>query len=136
MRAVRTAHQTCDSSVMDPHIRRQAFGLALAHARKAAGLTQGALGQAVGYEQGSVTGWERGRTEPDPFVAAKLEEAVGVRPGTLTRKLGYLPLSATEPGEPITVTDAILADSTLDDDGRTAMLSTYRALSRRRGSQQ
>jgi hypothetical protein len=63
--------------------------------------------------------------EPNPRQAVAIEQALGVRPGTLTQLLGYLPVDA----KPIqSVREAIEADPGLDELGRAAMSSTYQAL--------
>jgi transcriptional regulator with XRE-family HTH domain len=50
----------------------------LAHTRRSAGLTQDTLAELVGCDRSTVTRWEAGDTEPQPFVRPKLAEALHI----------------------------------------------------------
>lgn len=119
---------------MNRATRRQAFGTALARAREEAGYSRQAdLAEELGVDQRKVSQWERGKIEPDREMMPLIELALELPPGTLTRHLGYLPLNydpnlAAEPD----VITAVISDHRLDDDGRSALFATYRAVTNRR----
>ena len=85
-------------------------------------------GRSAPYSQSQVSDWMNGK-EPSPSQVFAIEEALRLRPGTLSRILGYLPVSARN----ITsVPDALAADPALDVESRNALLASYRVLSRRK----
>jgi len=59
------------------------IGERIALARRAAGLSQGALGERVGAGQTTVSSWERGRTEPTRDDVQRIAAVLGVPPATL-----------------------------------------------------
>jgi hypothetical protein len=69
-------------------------------------------GRSQHYSQQQVSNWVQGN-EPNPRQAIAIEKALGVRPGTLTRLLGYLPLDARTTK---TVNEAVAADPSLESD--------------------
>lgn len=73
---------------------------------------------------GSAVGqWISGKTEPTgPETVFAIEAAVGVKPGTLSRLLGYLPTTAKDM---TSVADAIAVDTRLDDDARSLLRVVY-----------
>lgn len=50
----------------------------LIEARRAAGMTQQQLAEAIGKDQGSISRYESGATEPDKDVAMALARALGI----------------------------------------------------------
>lgn len=94
--------------------------------------SQGDLGRAVAdqegraepYGQSVVSNWLLGK-EPNPRQAFAIERALGVRPGTLTRLLGYMPLDA----RPVrSFEDVIQSDPSLSPQHRNALRNLYRDL--------
>jgi hypothetical protein len=85
-----------------------------------------AEGRPEPYSQQQVSTWRNGK-EPSPRQAIAIERALGCRPGTLTRLLGYLPVDA-KPTR--TFDDVINTDPGLDDRARQALRQMHRALGR------
>jgi len=56
----------------------------LAQQRKAAGYTQEGLAYELGVDRTTVTRWEAGETEPQPWIRRKLARVLGVSPERLT----------------------------------------------------
>lgn len=87
------------------------------------GVAQAQLAEALGgFAQSTVSAWISGAATPVPDIVFRIEGALSVDPGTLSRHLGYLP--ATEG----CVEAAIAADPSLGDRERTLLLSHYRSL--------
>jgi hypothetical protein len=83
------------------------------------------LGEDTPITASAVTQWINGDTEPKPPERVfAIERVVGVRPGTLSRLLGYLPLDA----KPVrSVIEAIDADTNLSEPMRAVLREAYRA---------
>jgi len=64
-------------------LRRMGIGERIAAARKAAGVSQGRLGELVGAGQTTVSSWERGRTEPTREDVQRIAAALKMTPATL-----------------------------------------------------
>jgi transcriptional regulator with XRE-family HTH domain len=107
--------------------QREVFRQALRRAREASGLSQRAVGEAVGRTGSAVWQWEEGRGAPDPVAVAKLEEILGLESGSLAKLLGYAPVGTDGP---VSVVEALNADPRLDDGGRELLTSVYRWLVR------
>lgn len=110
-----------------------AFGEAARAALMAKGVTLAQLAEAM-TELGNKTSqpqlsqWINGKHEPPRRMVFAMERALRLRPGALSRTLGYLPILA----KPVTtVLDAIEADPRLSDEGKTAVLLMYREMARR-----
>jgi tetratricopeptide (TPR) repeat protein/DNA-binding XRE family transcriptional regulator len=73
-----------DDAVMNGAAKRRR----LAQRRKAVGLTQEQLAEEVGVERTTVVRWERGTTEPLPWLQPKLARALQVPTSQLTELLG------------------------------------------------
>lgn len=110
--------------------RRTVFGQAVETALD--GRSQAWLGAEVARDLGmaspisgsAVSQWIAGKTEPDPQRVFAIERALHLKPGTLSRFLGYLPLDA----HPVlSVEDAIDADPRLTPPLRDAIRAAYRA---------
>lgn len=106
---------------------RAALGAALA----ASGMSQRALGEAVGIPastaQSRVSAWLNGeRHPPSPAMVVALERTLGLAPGALTLHLGFLPPDARR--EVRSVTEAIDADPLLDERARRALRNLYATL--------
>lgn len=78
------------------------------------------------YAQTAVSGWIVGANGVEPDVAFAMERALGLRPGDLSRHLGYLPVAARP--EPVGVEAAIAADPRLSATLKRALLAAYREL--------
>ena len=111
--------------------QREVFRRALQQAREDCGLSQRALAQAVGVTQGAVWQWERdsGATVPRPDVTIRLEQALRLEPGQLSRLLGYLP-ATTETGTSPGVVEAAKKDPRLGEQERELLIAVYRELVR------
>lgn len=112
--------------------QRAAFGGALQDVLDRLGMSQTALAAEVGRALGRgpvsqpwISEIRRGAKEPSVEVAFAIEEVVGVKPGQLTRHLGYVPAGARASAS---VVDAIEGDVRLDDRGRRSLLAAYGAL--------
>lgn len=111
--------------------RLAAFGDALGAAMSAAGVTQVELAADLKTTQSAVSAWVTGKSEPDdPYAVFAVERAVKVRPGSLSRFLGYLPPEAVKVSA--SLEEAIDGDPYLDADARELLLNTYRTLSKSR----
>jgi hypothetical protein len=74
------------------------------------------------YTASAVTMWVNGDTEPTRPKVWAIEAALGAKPGSLSRLLGYLPVEA----RPVsTVVAAIEADPALGDEARRVLLAVY-----------
>jgi transcriptional regulator with XRE-family HTH domain len=107
--------------------QREAFRQALRRARDTSGLSQRAVGEAVGRTGSAVWQWEEGRGAPDHATVTKLEAVVGLEQGSLARLLGYVPAGVDGP---VSVIEALNADPRLNDSGRELLTSVYRWLVR------
>jgi transcriptional regulator with XRE-family HTH domain len=107
--------------------QREAFRRSLRLARQTSGLSQRAVGEAVGRTGSAVWQWEEGRGAPDPATVAKLEAILELEPGTLAKLLGYAPAGVDGP---VSVIEALNADPRLNDGGRELLTSVYRWLVR------
>lgn len=103
------------------------FGTALAGALRARGTTQHGLGRSLGIGQSTISAWVADRAVPSQFVVFKVEAALELSPGTLSRHLGYLPVDAAVPS---TVLECIAVDPALTDGQRAALRAVYEELTR------
>lgn len=74
------------------------------------------------FTASAVTQWIDGETEPTRDKVFAIEAALKVAPGTLSRILGYLPVTAVAARS---VPDAIRADRTLPEEARGLLLKVY-----------
>jgi transcriptional regulator with XRE-family HTH domain len=112
--------------------RRKAFGAALGEALQVRGLTQAQLGQQLGgITQSAISQWRSGDVDPGPETVFKVEKALDLPPGHLSRHLGYLPPSA-ENKTSLTTEDMLINDPLLDDIQKRGMLAMYREFTGRR----
>ena len=109
--------------------QREAFRQALRHTREQRGLTQRALSRAIGLTNSAVWQWEQGKAIPRPEIVAKLEAALDLGPGVLSRLLGYLP-ATTQTGTTAGVVDAARTDPRLGEQERELLIAVYRELVR------
>jgi transcriptional regulator with XRE-family HTH domain len=108
-----------------------AFGQAIAEELRSRGLTQAqlrrdleeALGDTI--HQTTVSNWVAGKHEPSRTQAILLEEFLRAAPGSLTRHIGYLPLTAHPT---IDVIDAIGADPGLTPEQREDLTAQYEGM--------
>ena len=89
---------------MDSTEKRKRFGRALRAARTAAGLSQTKLSVQIDKDQGIISDYEAGKTEPGVEAVVALEEALSLEPGSLSRYLGWIPVNPAEAPEPPNVT--------------------------------
>lgn len=82
-----------------------------------------AEGRPQPYSQQNVWRWLDGRSVPDHRQVVAMEKVLRLRPGTLTRLLGSLPL---ESRSITTVEDAISADTDLSPVAKEHLLAQYR----------
>jgi transcriptional regulator with XRE-family HTH domain len=111
--------------------QREVFRRTLRQAREDAGLSQRALARAVSVSPGAVWQWERDRdgTVPRLDMTTRLEQVLKLKPGHLSRLLGYVPATA-EPGAMTSVVAAARADPRLGDSERELLIAVYRELVR------
>lgn len=69
----------------------------MARARKAAGYTQEGLADALRVDRTTVVRWERGGSEPQPYLQPKLARLLGVSPSTLAELLVVRAISVSPP---------------------------------------
>ena len=98
---------------------------ALRQARARANLTQEELARRLRVTQGHVSRWESGRV-PKLDVLARIEtEGLGLVPGDLLRRAGFV-------RDPSTTEEAILSDPHLQDEDKALIIDVLRAAIRRR----
>lgn len=82
-------------------------------------------GRPNGYKQATVSGWLAGINRPDPDQVFAIERALAMRPGSLSRMLGYVPAGTTEPSGS---RQALADDPLLSEVGRRTLLAAYEQL--------
>lgn len=108
---------------------RKAFGDALTAAMAAKGLEQKQVAVLLTTETQesvaapSISQWARGTHEPSRDRVFALEKVLGLKGGSLSRHLGYLPVAARSV---TSVADAIEADSALTEGAKAMLLAAYR----------
>lgn len=114
---------------------REAFRTTIGHRLRELGGAQTWLGEELGahlgtkaVSQSAVSAWIQGTSTPEPAVVFGLEHVLGLRPGQLSRHLGYLPVDAKPPVGG--VEQAIRDDATLPTAARKALLAAVRELRR------
>lgn len=109
--------------------RRTAFGRALTEAMQVRHMTQMQLGDRLGHmRQSSISAWASGQAlPPDIETVFRLERVLKLKPGHLSRLLGFVPAEDKEL-DPPDVIEAIMADPQLDDSGRRMVLGIYEEL--------
>lgn len=105
---------------------RVVFGTALANARHDAGLTQEQLAARMNVAQSSVSGWECGHWDIPMETVFDIEHAVEVPPGTLSRLLGFMPITHAN----FDVEEAIEKDDALTPLSKVALRTMYQELVR------
>ena len=98
----------------------------LAQRRKAVGLTQEQLAERLGVERSTVVRWERGQTQPQPWLRPKLAQALRVSADRIEEMLAAGGTPASPEGRPAAVPRQLPA-AVADFTGRAAEL---RALTR------
>lgn len=84
------------------------------------------LGRDRPFSQSVISGWLHGVTSWEPEILFAVERSLGLRPGDLSRHLGYLPLDARS--GPTTVEGAINADPRLRPALRRALIAAHREM--------
>lgn len=118
--------------------QRQAFGAALERLLDDRDIGRGRLGAEIAAKlglpnpltQSAVSQWVAGQTEPRRAYVFAAEECLDVPAGSLSRLLGYLPVSAVAA---VSVEDALAADRGLSETARRIILSVYQAETEQRG---
>lgn len=85
--------------------------------------TARAEGRERAYAQSTVTGWLLGDYDPQPAAVFAMERALGVRAGSLSRLLGYLP---TDARPAVGVEAAIMSEGRLSEQDRDLLLFILR----------
>lgn len=85
-------------------------------------MSQTALAGVLGRAQNTVSTWVSGDAAPAPEVVFDVEDHLGLRPGTLSRHLGYVPAPVGDGA----VVDAVEADPRLTDDQRDRLIGLFR----------
>lgn len=116
-------HATCMTNNGD--IDWEAWGFRLRAAREDAHLTLEHVADELGTTPQALAHYEKGRRKVEPHTVFALETAIGLRPGELSRFLGYMPVD-TESVPDCTVTDALAADPALTTRARQLLRDTYR----------
>jgi transcriptional regulator with XRE-family HTH domain len=111
--------------------QREAFRLALAHARRERQWSQRRLAEELDVSHSTVAFWERGKSLPRSPNVVELERALEVEGGTFARLLGYMP-HGTMQREMLSVLDAVMADPNLGERERELLLTMYRQLVQQR----
>lgn len=110
--------------------RAQLFGSAVAEALAVRNMTQLDLATALGTTQSTISSWKNVRAVPDAdtvfAVEGVLDTVIPMMPGSLSRHLGYLPLTAADAIP--SAEDAIAQSDDLDADGRKLVLSVYQSM--------
>lgn len=102
------------------------FRAALSAAMKSRGLSQQALADEVDVTQGAVHLWLAGKSVPTPERVFAVERALGLAPGRLSARLGYVPAAAVSAPSVGTPEEAIAADPTLSKSAKRALLTVLR----------
>jgi transcriptional regulator with XRE-family HTH domain len=109
---------------------RVRFGQLLADALRVREMKQEQLAGLLGTTQSSVSGWINAKYEPAATTVFRIEQALALEPGHLSRPLGYLPVDGVAP--PVGLEGAILQSDDLEDDEKDVLVAVYRLLARRR----
>lgn len=117
----------------DAEQRQKTFGRQLAAARSSAGVTQEDLAARLEVKQSTVSGWENGVNPPDEIETTfEIERILKVKPGVLSRHLGYLPVEAVQVA--CSFEEAIADDPYLDEADRTTLRNVYEMAVKTRGT--
>lgn len=84
-------------------------------------MSQTALAGVLGRAQNTVSTWVAGDAAPSPEVVFEVEGHLGLRPGSLSRHLGYVPA----PDGDEAVVAAVEADPRLTDDQRDRLIGLF-----------
>jgi len=107
------------------------FGQALQRARRACGLTQRQLADAVGVSQATVSQWQLGESAPRVERIAELERLLRMQPAALAQLLGFTPIDANSRAV-MSVEEAAEADPRLGERERRILSAVYRELVQQR----
>jgi transcriptional regulator with XRE-family HTH domain len=112
--------------------QKEEFRRVLKNTRARRRLSLAALGRATGVSKSAVAQWESGRSLPIPAKVPDLERALDLEPGTLSRLLGYLPITSGDDKTALDVIEAIRRDVRLGEHGQELLITMYRQLLRQR----
>src|SRR5215212_8380945 len=102
---------TREGAALPTAAQKNEFRRMLVETRARRRLSQRELGKAAGVSKAAVSQWEVGRSLPVPANVPNLERALEVEPGTLSRLLGYLPITSGDDNTTLDVIEAIRQDS-------------------------
>jgi transcriptional regulator with XRE-family HTH domain len=106
--------------------RRRAFGDALREAMSVQKMRQDDLASILGVRQPTVSGWINAISPPDSSeIVFAIEKALKLRPGALSRHLGFLPVEAVKTST--SVRAAVMDDPALSADEKSMLLAAYEA---------
>jgi transcriptional regulator with XRE-family HTH domain len=110
--------------------QKEEFRRALRRARERQRRSQRELASALGVSHTAVSQWEAGRSLPSPAKMPDLERALEQEPGSLSRLVGYLPITSGDDKTSLDVIEAIRRDTRLGEHGQELLITMYRQLLR------
>jgi transcriptional regulator with XRE-family HTH domain len=108
------------------------FGEALRRAREEQGLSLRDLAGLVGASHSVIAQWERGEHFPRPPRVIMIEHVLRLSPGSLSRLLGYVPVTEANGQPPVSTLEAARLDPRLGDRERAILTVVYQELVRQR----
>ena len=126
---IRRLHGT-DEERLEINSPRRAFGRAIVHQREVKGWSQYDLATRFGVSQATVGAWERAENMPSPDDIFALEKTFGLKPGELSRHLGFVPASLKAATQEPTVEWVLGQDPKLrkNEAAQRVLLDLYRIL--------
>ncbi len=121
---------TREGAALPTPAQKDEFRRTLVETRTRRRLSQRDLGKAAGVSKAAVSQWEVGRSLPVPAKVPNLERALELEPGTLSRLLGYLPITSGDDKTTLDVIEAIRRDARLGEHGQELLIAMYRQLVR------
>jgi transcriptional regulator with XRE-family HTH domain len=102
----------------------------LRQSRKRQRRSQRELASVLGVSHTAVSQWEAGRSLPAPNKMPDLERALELEPGSLSRLLGYLPITSGDDKISLDVIEAVRRDVRLGQHGQELLITMYLQLLR------
>ena len=121
---------TREGAALPTAAQKDEFRRMLVETRARRRLSQRQLGKAAGVSKAAVSQWEVGRSLPVPAKVPNLERTLELEPGTLSRLLGYLPITSGDDKTTLDVIEAIRQDARLGEHGQELLIAMYRQLVR------
>lgn len=105
------------------------FGRALGRRLARIGMSQSELARRLDIHATTVSNWVAGSRRPSPDTVYRIEQAVEMAQGMLSKHLGYVPAPRADRKRPApSVVDAVLSDSSLSDAAKLRLIDHYRWL--------